>query len=96
VPKPGGPLMVTQKVDGQIVNKGTDPIRERLLYCERLPRYWSALGSPISLDFCDKTPFSQRHDLERPRVVYDGGLAKSDGTIIYHDMATYPVDVNCL
>jgi hypothetical protein len=58
VPRPGGPLKVTMKVDGKIVADGIVPIIAPLLFTANdCLDIGIAPGSPVSLDYCDEAPF---------------------------------------
>jgi hypothetical protein len=71
VPRPGGPLKVTMKVDGRMVAEGTVPISAPLLFTANdCLDIGVALGSPVSLDFSEKTPFKFNGTIERVHVMY--------------------------
>jgi hypothetical protein len=71
VPKPGGPLKVTMKVGGNVVAEGTVPISAPLLFTANdCLDIGIALGSPVSLDYCDKAPFKFNGTIERVHVMY--------------------------
>ena len=71
VPRPGGPLKVTMKVDGKIVAEGTVPISAPLLFTANdCLDIGVALGSPVSLDYCDKAPFKFNGTIEGVQVKY--------------------------
>jgi arylsulfatase A-like enzyme len=71
VPKPGGPLKVTMKVGGNVVAEGTVPISAPLLFTANdCFDIGIALGSPVSLDYCDKAPFKFNGTIERVHVMY--------------------------
>ena len=71
VPRPGGPLKVTMKVDGKMVAEGTVPISAPLLFTANdCLDIGIALGSPVSLDYCDKAPFKFNGTIEQVHVKY--------------------------
>jgi hypothetical protein len=71
VPRPGGPLNVTMKLGGSVVAAGTVPISAPLLFTANdCLDIGIALGSPVSLDYCDKAPFKFNGTIERVHVMY--------------------------
>ena len=71
VPRPGGPLKVTMKVDGKVVAEGTVPISAPLLFTANdCLDIGMALGSPVSLDYYDKAPFKFNGTIEQVHVKY--------------------------
>jgi arylsulfatase len=71
VPKPGGPLKVTMKVNGKAVGEGTVPISAPLAFTANdCLDIGVALGSPVSLDYCDKVPFKFNGKIEQVHVEY--------------------------
>ena len=71
VPRPGGPLKVTMKVDGEVVAEGTVPISAPLIFTANdCLDIGIALGSPVSLDYCDKAPFKFNGTIENVHVQY--------------------------
>jgi hypothetical protein len=71
VPKPGGPLKVTMKVNGEVVAEGTVPISAPLLFTANdCLDIGIALGSPVSLDYCDKAPFKFNGKIDQVHVKY--------------------------
>jgi hypothetical protein len=71
VPKPGGPLKVILKVDGKVVAEGTVPISAPLLFTANdCLDIGIALGSPVSLDYCEKAPFKFNGTIEQVHVRY--------------------------
>jgi hypothetical protein len=71
VPRPGGPLRVTMKVGGKIVAEGTVPISAPLLFTANdCLDIGIALGSPVSLDYCEKAPFKFNGAIEGVHVKY--------------------------
>jgi arylsulfatase A-like enzyme len=71
VPRPGGPLKVAMKVDGNVVAEGTVPISVPLIFTANdCLDIGIALGSPVSLDYCDKAPFKFNGTIERVHVKY--------------------------
>lgn len=69
--RPAGPLKVTLKANGQLLAEGTVPVSAPLLFtandCLDIGR---ALGSPVSLDYCDKAPFKFNGTIEQVHVRY--------------------------
>jgi hypothetical protein len=71
VPRAGGPLSVTMRVDGKPVAQGTVPISAPLIFTANDCLDISiALGSPVSLDYYDKAPFKFIGTIERVHVAY--------------------------
>jgi hypothetical protein len=71
IPKPGGPLKVTMKVGDKTVAEGTVPISAPLLFTANdCLDIGIALGSPVSLDYCDKAPFKFNGTIEQVHVTY--------------------------
>jgi hypothetical protein len=71
VPKPTGALKVTMKVNGKVVAEGTVPISAPLGFTANdCLDIGIALGSPVSLDYCDKAPFKFNGTIDQVRVVY--------------------------
>ena len=71
VPRPGGPLNVTMKVNGQVVATGQVPISAPLIFTANdCLDIGIALGSPVSLDYFDKVPFKFNGTIEQVRVQY--------------------------
>jgi arylsulfatase len=71
VPKPGGPLNITLKVNGEVVAVGQVPISAPLLFTANdCLDIGIALGSPVSLDYCEKVPFRFNGIIQRVRVEY--------------------------
>jgi arylsulfatase len=71
VPRPGGPLRVTMKVDGNMLAEGTVPISAPLLFTANdCLDIGIAHGSPVSLDYYDKAPFKFNGTIEQVHVKY--------------------------
>ena len=71
VPKPGGPLDITMKVNGEVVATGQVPISAPLLFTANdCLDIGIALGSPVSLDYYDKVPFKFNGTIEQVHVRY--------------------------
>jgi arylsulfatase A-like enzyme len=72
-PKPGAPMDVTLKVNGQVVAKGRVPITAPLLFtandCFDIGQ---DLGSPVSLDYYDQKPFAFNGTIYKTDVKYTG------------------------
>jgi arylsulfatase len=71
VPKPGGPLNITMKVNGEVVATGQVPISAPLLFTANdCLDIGIVHGSPVSLDYYDKVPFKFNGKIEQVRVEY--------------------------
>jgi arylsulfatase A-like enzyme len=71
VPKPGGPLSITMKVNGQVVATGQVPISAPLLFTANdCLDIGIAHGSPVSLAYYDKMPFKFNGTIEQVHVKY--------------------------
>jgi arylsulfatase len=71
VPKPGGPLNITLKVNGQVVATGQVPISAPLLFTANdCLDIGIAHGSPVSLSYYDKMPFKFNGTIEQVHVKY--------------------------
>jgi arylsulfatase len=71
VARPAGPLNITMKVNGEVVATGQVPISAPLLFTGNdCLDIGIALGSPVSLDYCDKTPFKFNGTIEQVHVEY--------------------------
>ena len=71
VPRPGGPLKVSMKVGDKMVAEGTVPISAPLLFTANdCLDIGIALGSPVSLDYCEKAPFKFNGTIEQVHVKY--------------------------
>jgi arylsulfatase len=72
-PKPGAPMDVTLKVNGQVVAQGRVPITAPLLFtandCFDIGQ---DLGSPVSLDYYDQAPFAFNGIIYKTDVKYTG------------------------
>jgi arylsulfatase len=69
--KPAGPLNVTLKANGAIVAKVLVPISAPLLFTANDGLdIGTDLGSPVSLDYFDKAPFSFKGKIAEVRVKY--------------------------
>ena len=67
--RPGGPLNITLKVNGDVVATGQVPICAPLLFTANdCLDIGIALGSPVSLDYYDKAPFKFNGTIEQMRV----------------------------
>jgi hypothetical protein len=77
VKKPSGPLDVTLKVNGEEVAKGQVPISAPLLFTANdCLDIGTDLGSPVSLDYYDKAPFTFNGKIAQVRVKYLGSSAE--------------------
>ena len=75
VPKPGGALKVSLKVNGSEVAEGTVPISAAILFTANdCLDIGIALGSPVSLDYCEKAPFKFNGKVENMHVKYATAL----------------------
>ena len=71
VTKPGGPLKITMRVNGQVVATGLVPISAPLLFTANdCLDIGIAHGSPVSLDYYDKMPFKFNGTIEQVQVKY--------------------------
>ncbi len=71
VPRPGGPLDITLKVNGAVVAQGQVPISAPLLFTANdCLDIGIALGSPVSLDYHKKIPFKFNGKIEQVHVKY--------------------------
>ncbi|QDH71832.1 arylsulfatase [Lysobacter alkalisoli] len=69
--RPAGPLKVTLKVNGKAVAEGTVPVSAPLLFTANdCLDIGVALGSPVSLDYCDKAPFKFNGTIDQVHVKY--------------------------
>jgi arylsulfatase len=72
--KPAGPLKMSMKVNGELVADGMVPLSAPLLFTANdCLDVGIALGSPVSLDYCDKAPFKFNGKIERMHVKYISG-----------------------
>jgi arylsulfatase A-like enzyme len=70
-PRLGGPLDVTLRVNGEQVGRGHVPISAPLLFSANdCLDFGTCLGSPVSLDYYHKAPFTFDGSIERVRVEY--------------------------
>jgi arylsulfatase A-like enzyme len=71
VPRPGGPLNITMRVNGDVFATGQVPISAPLLFTANdCLDIGIALGSPVSLDYYDKVPFKFNGVIEQVHVDY--------------------------
>jgi arylsulfatase A-like enzyme len=71
VPKPGAPLDVTLKVNGQVVAQGRVPITAALAFTANdCLDIGSDLGSPVSVDYFDQAPFAFNGKIVTTRITY--------------------------
>ncbi len=71
VPRPGGPLNITMKVNGLVVATGQVPISAPLLFTAKdCLDIGIAHGSPVSLDYYDQMPFKFNGTIEQVHVEY--------------------------
>jgi len=71
VPRPGGPLNITMRVNGEVLATGLVPISAPLLFTANdCLDIGIALGSPVSLDYYDKAPFKFNGTIEQVHVEY--------------------------
>jgi arylsulfatase A-like enzyme len=71
VPRPGGPLNITMKVNGEVVATGQVPISAPLLFTANdCLDIGIVHGSPVSLDYYDKVPFKFNGTIEQVHVEY--------------------------
>jgi len=70
-PKPGGPLKVAMKVEGELVAEGVVPVSAPVGFTANdCLDIGQALGSPVSLDYREKAPFKFNGSIERVHVKY--------------------------
>jgi arylsulfatase A-like enzyme len=70
-PKPGAPLDVTLKVNGQLVAQGRVPITAMLGFTANdCLDIGSDLGSPVSLDYFDQAPFAFNGKIITTKITY--------------------------
>lgn len=71
VPRPGGPLNITMRVNGEVFATGQVPISAPLLFTANdCLDIGIAHGSPVSLDYYDKVPFKFNGTIEQVHVEY--------------------------
>jgi len=74
VPRPGGPLKVTLKANGENIGEGQIPISAPLLFTANdCLDIGQALGSPVSLDYRKKAPFKFNGKIDQVHVRYVTG-----------------------
>ena len=67
----GGPLDITLSVDGDVVGSGQVPISAPLLFTANdCLDIGTCLGSPVSLDYCDRAPFPFERTIDTVQVRY--------------------------
>jgi arylsulfatase len=70
-PRPGAPADVTLKVNGKTVAQGTVPLTAPLLFTANdCLDIGTDLGSPVSLDYYEKAPFTFTGTIEKVHVKY--------------------------
>jgi arylsulfatase len=70
-PKPAGPLEITMRVNGKVAAQGVVPISAPLLFTANdCLDFGTCLGSPVSLDYYDRAPFSFDGTVDRAHVAY--------------------------
>jgi arylsulfatase len=74
VPRPGGPLRITLKANGQNIGEGQIPISVPLLFTANdCLDIGQALGSPVSLNYRKKAPFKFNGKINQVHVRYVTG-----------------------
>jgi arylsulfatase len=74
VPRPGGPLKITLKANGESIGEGQVPISAPLLFTANdCLDIGEALGSPVSLNYRKKAPFKFNGKINQLRVQYVRG-----------------------
>ena len=69
--RPGGPLDITVKVNGEVVASGQVPISAPLLFTANdCLDIGTCLGSPVSLDYFDRAPFPFNGSIDNVNVRY--------------------------
>ena len=70
-PRPAGPLIITMKVNGEVVARGQVPISAPLFFTANdCLDIGVSLGSPVSLDYYDKAPFKFNGTIQNVHVEY--------------------------
>ncbi len=70
-PRPGGPLDIELRVNGEVAGKGTVPVSAPLLFTANdCLDIGTCLGSPIALDYRDRAPFPFNGTIRRMHVAY--------------------------
>jgi hypothetical protein len=70
-PRPTGPLNITMKVNGDQVAEGQVPVSAPLLFTANdCLDIGTCLGSPVSLAYYDRTPFSFNGQIHQVNVRY--------------------------
>jgi arylsulfatase len=70
-PRPGAPLDVTLRVNGQVVAQGRVPITAALTFTANdCLDIGSDLGSPVSLDYFDQAPFAFNGKILTTKILY--------------------------
>jgi arylsulfatase len=70
-PRPGGPLDVTVRVNGEQVGHGQVSVSAALLFsADECLDIGTCLGSPVSIDYYRKAPFAFDGTIERMHVEY--------------------------
>jgi arylsulfatase A-like enzyme len=69
-PRPGGPLDIQMKVDGELFAQGQVPISAPLLFSTDCLDFGACLASPVSLDYYDRAPFPFNGAIDRVHVAY--------------------------
>jgi arylsulfatase A-like enzyme len=71
VPRPGGALNVTMKINGKLVAEGRVPVSAPLLFTANdCLDIGTDLGSPVSLDYFDNAPFQFNGTISEVHVQY--------------------------
>ena len=71
VPRPGGPLNITMRVNGDVFATGQVPISAPLLFTANdCLDIGIVRGSPVSLDYYDKVPFKFNGTIDQVHVGY--------------------------
>jgi arylsulfatase len=74
IPRPGGPLKVTLKANGENIGEGQIPISVPLLFTANdCLDIGEALGSPVSLNYRKKAPFKFNGKINQVHVRYVTG-----------------------
>jgi arylsulfatase len=78
-PKPGSPLDVTLKVNGQVVAQGRVPITAAMAFTANdCLDIGSDLGSPVSLAYFDQAPFAFNGKIITTKISYPKKDEKED------------------
>ena len=70
-PRPAGPLSVALKINGAVVAQGQVPVSAPLAFTANgCLNIGTNVGSPVSLDYYDRTPFTFNGAIDRVQIKY--------------------------